>query len=86
MVNTFFNSSDDIKVKRLINLKTCESNPLNYFQVIEQLFSRLDVDGDGRISFEEFLQMFQTGGQAGNNALSLDDSLQLVCKTDSLIF
>ncbi|XP_045107729.1 ninein-like [Portunus trituberculatus] len=44
-------------------------------EVLEQLFSRLDVDGDGRISFEEFVHMFQNGGPSGNNSLVLDDSL-----------
>lgn len=44
-------------------------------QVLEQLFSRLDVDGDGRISFEEFVHMFQNGGPSGNTSLVLDDSL-----------
>ncbi|XP_064081073.1 ninein-like protein isoform X3 [Macrobrachium nipponense] len=43
-------------------------------QVLEQLFSRLDVDGDGRISFEEFLHMFQNGGPSGNTSLVLDES------------
>ncbi|KAK7075644.1 hypothetical protein SK128_011288, partial [Halocaridina rubra] len=42
--------------------------------VLEQLFSRLDVDGDGRISFEEFLHMFQNGGPSGNTSLVLDES------------
>ncbi|XP_069957653.1 ninein-like protein isoform X3 [Cherax quadricarinatus] len=44
-------------------------------EVLEQLFSRLDVDGDGRISFEEFVHMFQNGGPSGNNSLVLDESL-----------
>ncbi|XP_063844926.1 ninein-like protein isoform X4 [Scylla paramamosain] len=44
-------------------------------EVLEQLFSRLDVDGDGRISFEEFVHMFQNGGPSGNTSLVLDDSL-----------
>ncbi|XP_050730530.1 ninein-like protein isoform X2 [Eriocheir sinensis] len=44
-------------------------------EVLEQLFSRLDVDGDGRISFEEFVHMFQNGGPSGNTSLALDDSL-----------
>ena len=48
-------------------------------QVLEQLFSRLDVDGDGRISFEEFVHMFQNGGPSGNTSLVLDDSLPPVC-------
>lgn len=43
-------------------------------EVLEQLFSRLDVDGDGRISFEEFLHMFQNGGPSGNTSLVLDES------------
>ncbi|KAG0720054.1 Ninein-like protein [Chionoecetes opilio] len=46
-------------------------------EVLEQLFSRLDVDGDGRISFEEFVHMFQNGGPSGNTSLTLDDSLPL---------
>lgn len=46
-------------------------------EVLEQLFSRLDVDGDGRISFEEFVHMFQNGGPTGNNSLTLDESLSL---------
>lgn len=44
-------------------------------EVLEQLFSRLDVDGDGRISFEEFVHMFQNGGPSGNTSLVLDESL-----------
>ncbi|XP_045607342.1 ninein-like protein isoform X4 [Procambarus clarkii] len=44
-------------------------------EVLEQLFSRLDVDGDGRISFEEFVHMFQNGGPSGNNSLVFDESL-----------
>lgn len=31
-------------------------------QVIQQLFEKLDVDRDGRISFEEFLLLFRSGG------------------------
>ncbi|XP_047475590.1 blastoderm-specific protein 25D-like isoform X2 [Penaeus chinensis] len=44
-------------------------------EVLEQLFSRLDVDGDGRISFEEFVHMFQNGGPSGNTSLVIDESL-----------
>lgn len=43
--------------------------------MLEQLFSRLDVDGDGRISFEEFVHMFQSGGPSGNTSLVLEESL-----------
>jgi hypothetical protein len=31
-------------------------------QVIQQLFEKLDVDCDGRISFDEFLLLFRSGG------------------------
>ncbi|KAK4318497.1 hypothetical protein Pmani_010516 [Petrolisthes manimaculis] len=44
-------------------------------EVLEQLFSRLDVDGDGRISFEEFVHMFQSGGPSGNTSFVLEESL-----------
>ncbi|XP_076050300.1 uncharacterized protein LOC143030923 isoform X2 [Oratosquilla oratoria] len=52
-------------------------------EVIEQLFSRLDVDGDGRISFEEFLHMFQNGGPTPNSSLTLTDSKQQEMRTGS---
>ncbi len=36
------------------------------FQVVDQLFARLDSDGDGRVAFEDLLDMFQSGGGGGS--------------------
>jgi Ca2+-binding EF-hand superfamily protein len=33
-----------------------------FLQVVQQLFEKLDVDHDGRISFDEFLLLFRSGG------------------------
>lgn len=39
-------------------------NTMNFtFQEMQHLFDKLDVDGDGQVSFKEFLQgLFQHGG------------------------
>lgn len=41
--------------------------------MISQLFEKLDVDQDGKISFEEFLHLFQNGraASASQNSLSI---------------
>jgi Ca2+-binding EF-hand superfamily protein len=33
-----------------------------FFQVVQQLFEKLDVDHDGHISFDEFLLLLRSGG------------------------
>ena len=34
---------------------------LSLFKVVDQLFEKLDIDRDGRVSFENLLSLFQTG-------------------------
>ena len=49
----------EVYVHVLLPVKLVKSNSWYVAQVITQLFDKLDLDRDGRISFGEFLHLFQ---------------------------